>query len=341
MTKEKVLDRLYEREGNKITCQVCQRGCSLAEGQSGYCSGYANESGEFVDLTYGRITTAQVTELGWAPVKMFGKPDTKILSVGSRGCNFYCRDCVNREHSGARHDREVLSQQIVEPEVLIDYAKALGCEGIAANFNEALLAAVYWHDIFELAKKERLFTVAVTNGYSSRQALDLICPILDVYRCDIKAISSKAMGAQAIGVSPKGVFKSLKYIRKKYPKVHIEAVTMVVPSVNDSVDELEGIAGWVGGNLGAETPWHISPFESMEQRSLNGAPPYLTKEDLLDGNRVKASSIFFGSRGEVGLRAGDMDLDLCLPQEHPELELAALVGREAGLENVFIKTDGH
>jgi len=42
--------------------------------------------------------------------------------------------------------------------------------------------------------------------------------------------------------------------------MHVECVTNVVPTVNDSEEELRSIAEWIAADLGRDTPWHITRF---------------------------------------------------------------------------------
>jgi pyruvate formate lyase activating enzyme len=41
----------------------------------------------------------------------------------------------------------------------------------------------------------------------------------------------------------------------------------VIPTKNDSLEELAGIAGWIRDNLGADSPWHVTKFFPAYQLS--------------------------------------------------------------------------
>lgn len=338
-----------KHEDDKISCLVCRRECNIGPEQTGYCGGYENRGGTLFDHTYGKVTTAQVTQIGWAPVTEFVPPETRMLSVGSRGCNFDCPHCFNGDHAWARHHLQFLQEQIVDPQILIEYAQALSCQGIAANFNEGLLAIAFWRDTFRLAKEEGLFTVAVTNGYNTRQALDLVMPYLDVFRVDIKAISPEAMLPQAKGIEPEGVLDSLLYVKTRYPETHIEVVTLLLPGVNDTVEELGNVARWIYENLGPTTPWHISPFKDPFEAGVakaGFAPAYLTSGDLLSEGKVTALTIKFTDEGTTHLVVGDWgnamsDQTIFDLSSRPELLQAVTIGEEAGLQRVLPKLDGH
>ncbi|HRN71007.1 MAG TPA: radical SAM protein [Candidatus Woesebacteria bacterium] len=335
------LSSTYLEHDHGIICKVCQRECNLAEGATGFCSGYKVENQTLIDPTYGKTTTVQVTELGWAPVSAFAKPSDKILSVGNRGCNFRCDHCINYTHAFARHDEK--DNAFISPDTLIEYAHLMSCQGIAANFNEGLLALSYWKDIFKLAKENSLYTVAVTNGYATSQALDEICPYLDVYRSDIKALSNTSMKKQGnYGINPQGILNSLLHVKNNYPQTHIETVTMISPGINNSKEELEQIANWIYTNLGANTPWHISPMDHIQTQKQVTPPDYLKSDQLVNYSTYTGFSISFNDTGAF-LQVGDNDLLSYSPSLFltDTLEQIAQIGKSVGLTNVITKTDGH
>ena len=63
----------------------------------------------------------------------------------------------------------------------------------------------------------------------------------------------------------------LALLELKKKKVLTEVVNLVIPGLNDSEADLEGLSGWVRTNLGAETPLFFSRFSP--NYLLNEAPP--------------------------------------------------------------------
>ena len=78
----------------KITCQVCMHRCTLSPGQTGLCGARKNENGKIVCANYGRITSLALDPIEKKPLKNF-RPGSRILSVGSYGCNLRCPFCQN------------------------------------------------------------------------------------------------------------------------------------------------------------------------------------------------------------------------------------------------------
>lgn len=84
----------------KQICQVCFHHCALEEGQTGLCRARRNVDGYIVCINYGKITALALDPVEKKPLRRF-HPGSRILSVGSFGCNFACPFCQNHEISMA------------------------------------------------------------------------------------------------------------------------------------------------------------------------------------------------------------------------------------------------
>lgn len=154
------------------------------------------------------------------------------------------------------------------PEKAVKMAIEAGSSGIAITYNEPAIWLEYSLDVFKLAKKtkryplntKRLYTVWVTNGYATPEAIDLIAPYLDVYRVDLKSFDDKFYQKLISVPKARPIFATTKYLHQKYPKIHIECVTNIIPTWNDNPEMLKKIACWIKSNLGPKTPWHVTRF---------------------------------------------------------------------------------
>ena len=107
------------------------------------------------------------------------------------------------------------------------------------------------------AKRRGLMNVFVTNGYMSREALEIIAPCLDAANVDLKAFSNQFYREMCQArLSP--VKETLVAMRQL--GVHVEVTTLLIPGLNDNPDELRALAGFLAESLGSATPWHISRF---------------------------------------------------------------------------------
>jgi len=212
------------------------------------------------------------------------KPNSLCFSLGTFGCNFRCKFCQNYDISYVDLSKNFsptsnYSFQLLTPKQAVETAINLKSQGIAFTYNEPTIWLEFSLDCFKLAKgkkhlrgggiaaeggkghlKDELYTVWVTNGYATKETIDLIAPYLDIYRVDLKSFDD-SFYQKLINV-PKAsvVFETTKYLHDKYPKIHIECVTNIIPGANDSKENLKKIARFIYKNLGPLTPWHVTRF---------------------------------------------------------------------------------
>lgn len=289
---------LYEKLKNKtVRCHVCQRECLIPEGKTGYCQTRLNQDGILYTTIYGVISSINNDPIEKKPVFHF-RPGSFCLSIGTFGCNFRCLFCQNYEIAWADGVSQGKSTTETPPEKIIELAKKYNSAGIAITYNEPVIWLEYSLDVFKLAKEVRppkrsdlstkLYTVWVTNGYATKDAIDIIAPYLDVYRVDLKSFADNFYQKLIKLPKAQGIFDMTKYVHDKYPKIHLECITNIIPTWNDDPKMLTKIAKWIKNNLGEKTPWHVTRF--FPYAKLTNLPP--TPEEIL-----------FKAR-EIGLKEG-------------------------------------
>ncbi|MBN1483896.1 MAG: AmmeMemoRadiSam system radical SAM enzyme [Chloroflexia bacterium] len=240
-------------------CTVCQRYCRLSPGEVGFCRTKINRDGVIYDLTYALVAFASADPIEKKPIFHF-QPGARVLSLGGLGCNFRCRFCQNWRYAFADGSKACGPEQPrLSPQQAISLAQEQSCQGIAWTYNEPSIWINYVHDCAVLAKSAGLFTILVTNGYISLEALERIAPYLDVYQADIKSFSPDFYHRLCNEVSLSGVLRTIEKARDY--GMHLEITTPFVPHWNDEIGQLEQIARWIKEHLGRHTPWHLLPFE--------------------------------------------------------------------------------
>ena len=154
---------------NKLECLICPHFCKLAVGKTGIC-GVRKNTGEKIELlTYGIISGLALDPVEKKPLYHFF-PGTKILSIGSWGCNMRCDFCQNYHISQTEPGKD---QEMVLPSEIVRQAlKETNNIGIAFTYNEPVIWFEYIKDVAELAKQEGLCTAMVTNGFITEETLD-------------------------------------------------------------------------------------------------------------------------------------------------------------------------
>jgi len=272
-----------KQKDKKVRCFTCQRKCLVAPNQWGFCQTRINQNGVLKSVIYGVVSHVNLDSIEKKPVYHF-KPGSPCLSYGTYGCNFRCLFCQNYEIShtdGASLNLD--NEKLLSPEEAIKMAQKSGAEGIAWTYNEPAIWLEYSLDCAKLAKKEGLYTCWVTNGYATKEAIDKIAPYLDIYRVDLKSFDDR-LYQKLIGVpQAKGVFETTKYVHDQYPEIHLECVTNLIPTWNDSDNNLQKIASWIVKNLGKKTPWHVTRF--FPYADLTNVPP-TPPETLLKARKI-------------------------------------------------------
>ena len=235
-------------------CPVCFHHCSLAEGQYGRCRARKNENGTIVSANYGKITALMLDPIEKKPLRRF-YPGSKILSVGSFGCNLACPFCQNYDISMAKDDqidhKEILPDELVQ--LAVQY-QSYGSIGVAFTYNEPLVGYEFVRDTAKLIKKYGMKNVLVTNGTAELAVLEELLPYMDAMNIDLKGFTEEYY--QMAG----GDFKTVqRFIVRAVRECHVELTTLIIPGENDSIEEMKKEASWIA-SLDETIPLHITRF---------------------------------------------------------------------------------
>jgi pyruvate formate lyase activating enzyme len=250
---------LQEELGEGVVgCHVCPRLCHIAPGKSGVCRARVNEDGKLYAITYGKVCSVAADPIEKKPLYHFF-PGTTVLSLGSVGCNFACRDCQNWQIAHADPAEAARDLRDLPIRNLSVLAANNECQGVAWTYNEPTIWLEYILDGAQAAHEHGLYTVMVTNGYITEDALAVLGPHIDAYRVDVKGFSDAQYKELCRIPEMLPVLESAERAKKEYG-CHVEIVTNVVPTFNDDEATLSGIAAWIAERLGPETPWHVTRF---------------------------------------------------------------------------------
>ena len=278
---------------SKVQCVLCPWNCKIVPGKVGICGARKNIEGKLYSLIYAKVASMAVDPIEKKPLYHF-HPGTKALSVGTYGCNMHCGHCQNWQIA---HVKEIERQtgEDVSPARLVEMARETGSAGIAWTYNEPTLWFEYAYEGAMLAKKAGLYTVWVTNGYINLEALDMMGPYLDAYRVDVKGFSEdfyfKLTGVRDFNP----VLAAAERAKKKW-NMHVEIVTLVIPTMNDDEDQLKKLARWIVDTLGPETVWHLNRFfPCLEYQHLPPTPlPTLEKAKAI-GLEAGLKNVYIGN----------------------------------------------
>ncbi len=267
-SKNKKAKLCKKLEEGKVRCQACNHYCLIQEGRTGICGIRQNIEGELYLLVYGKPVAIHVDPIEKKPLYHF-YPGSKVLSIGTYGCNFRCDFCQNWDISQRIKDVDQKDQVIdnksrnYTPQDLVDYCLENSVPSIAYTYNEPAVFIEYAYDIMRLAHENGIKNIFVSNGYESRESIDYVIKYLDAINIDLKAFTEDFY-KRLCGGRLQPVLDNIK--RYYEENVWMELTTLIIPGENDSVEELEEIADFVK-SVFSNIPWHISRFSPAYKMS--------------------------------------------------------------------------
>lgn len=298
---------VWVTEGDKIRCGLCPHNCLIAQGHRGWCGVRENVGGTLEALTYGLVSSLAADPIEKKPVFHY-HPGSRVLSLGSVGCSMRCGHCQNWQISRSTPEDGSVRLGVMTPEAVVELAEGERCPGIAFTYNEPVITAEFVRDASNAAHEHGLFTVMVTNGYITEAGLDFLGEAIDVWRVDVKGFTDEAV-RRLCHVRHGSIVRERAVRAKKTWGMHVEVVTNVVPTVNDSDEELSGIAEWIACDLGQDTPWHVTRFMPyLEFSDLEPTPIATLRRAREIGRKAGLHYVYLGNVAEPG---GE---DTCCPE---------------------------
>lgn len=245
-----------KKERGKVQCALCAHRCVIEDGRFGICGVRQNKGGRLYSLSYGNLISANVDPIEKKPIFHL-LPGHSSYSIATVGCNFRCDFCQNWEISQKKEaERFRVRSFYMSPEQIVKESNISACDSIAYTYTEPTVFFEYAYDIGRLAHKKGIFNVFVTNGFMTKECLDKLKGILDAANVDLKSFNDEYY-KRICGGRLKPVLDSIEYMKRS--NIWVEVTTLVVPTLNDSEDELQKIAKFIA-SISRDIPWHISRF---------------------------------------------------------------------------------
>jgi pyruvate formate lyase activating enzyme len=255
----------------------------------GLCRARIAHGGEVTCANYGIISALALDPIEKKPFARF-HPGSRILSMGSFGCNFKCGFCQN--HDIAQSDGLDLPLRKDTPEQLVQSALALrqqGNIGLAYTYNEPLVGYEFVRDCAKLAHEHGVLNAVVTNGYICDEPLAKLLPHIDAMNIDLEAFSERFY--RSIG----GDLETVKNtIALSVQHCHVEVTTLVIPGENDSEEEMHALSAWLA-SVNPEIPLHIIRFFPRHKMRDKSPTPVETVYRLAQIAREHVSYVYTGN----------------------------------------------
>jgi pyruvate formate lyase activating enzyme len=289
----------YEKlQDHTVNCNLCNHKCHIPESKCGICGVRENRGGKLYSLVYGKLIARSVDPIEKKPLFQF-LPGSTAFSIATVGCNFRCENCQNFDISQLPNERKTILGRETSPEEIVEAAKLNHCKSIAYTYSEPTIFFEYALDVAKLAHKEGIKNVFVTNGYMTEEPLRMIAPYLDAANIDLKSFNDQFY-KNICGANLQPVLDSIKL--HKELGIWIELTTLVIPTLNDKVKELQQIAEFINNEVGEDTPWHISAFYPMYKLpDLPRTPVHILRKAREIGMDAGLKYVYLGNMfGEAG-----------------------------------------
>jgi pyruvate formate lyase activating enzyme len=249
----------------KIRCKLCPRECVIDDAERGYCGVRENRDGTYYTLVHSRPCTYHADPIEKKPF-FHVLPGTLSFSIATAGCNVNCKFCQNWEISPTRPEQ--VRSIYMPPKKVASLAREYDCRSIAYTYSEPVVFYEYMLDTAVAGHDAGVLSVVVTGGYISKKPLKELCQKVDAIKVDLKSYSEQYY-RDVVSGELQPVLDGLVTMRKA--GMWTEIVYLVVPTLNDSDEELTGLARWIMSYLGADVPVHFTRFHP--QYLLKNLPP--------------------------------------------------------------------
>ncbi|MFH2136990.1 MAG: radical SAM protein [Candidatus Omnitrophota bacterium] len=267
----------YEKlSNNKVKCLLCVCDCIIEEGQTGFCKARINLKGGLYSLVYGAISCDSFF-LNVAHSLIFSSSEETWSVIGTAGCNMRCKFCLNWTMSQADPaEVEIVpfilnedpmdekqkkihkgKKMLVSPEQLVSATIQRGNSIIGYNYNEPTVYYEYMFETAKLAKNKGLINLIATNGYMHEKPLLDLLPYMDAVSIGIKGFDDEIY-RNYCGARLDPVLKTLRILKRE--NILFEITYVLIPAVNDDMEQIKKMCVWIRDNLGPEIPLHFYRF---------------------------------------------------------------------------------
>lgn len=238
-----------------VKCLLCPKGCILKDKQRGFCNVRVNEGGKLYSLVYGKPVEPRILPINRMPL-LLAASQYKVMLISTAGCNMQCKFCLIWPLSQAKP--EEIQGVNLSPKDIVAQAEKNNCNVILYTSNEPTVFYEYMLDIAKLAREKGIINILSTSGYINPVPLRRLCRYMDGITLGVKGFSGDFYHKYTNGeLAP--ILESMKIISEE--KVPLEVAYVVIPTLNDNMNEIKGLATYVKSNLGADTPFYFYRYK--------------------------------------------------------------------------------
>lgn len=279
-----------------VVCALCSHRCRIRPGKRGICGVRENREGKLYTLVYGRLVARHTDPVEKKPLYHF-YPGSLTHSIATPGCNMRCANCQNYSISQVEGGAASLPGEYAQPDEVVRAALADGAESVSYTYTEPTIFLEYALDVMKLAKAAGLRNIFVSNGFMTPEALARTGGLLDAANVDLKSLNPEFYRTNC-GAALQPVLDTIRGMVEA--GVWVEVATLVIPGMNDSEEELRGIAGFLK-SVSPDIPWHVTGFHpTYKLGSVRPTPVATLRRAREFGLEEGLSFVYEGNRPGAG-----------------------------------------
>ncbi|MBA4252128.1 MAG: AmmeMemoRadiSam system radical SAM enzyme [Chlorobiaceae bacterium] len=255
-------------ERRRVKCELCFRGCVIQDNERGFCKVRENDNGKLYSVVFGNPAAVQLDPIEKEPMYHL-HPSTNILCIGTAGCNFKCQFCHNWHLSQATPEELRHRSKRMTPEEVVNHAKNLD-SGLSFTYNEPTIFWEYMYEISKLGRREGLTTIFHTNGGMRSEPLKRLLENMMGVTVDLKGFTADFYRDVSFA-SMEPVLNTLRLIKSEGK--WLEIVNLIIPTLNDDLNQIKEMCSWIVDNLGTDVPVHFNRFSpAYKMKHLKPTP---------------------------------------------------------------------
>lgn len=196
--------------------------------------------------------------------KSFGKMTARADRTRCDNCGRCVEACPHeaREISGRLRTAGEVFDEVAADKLFYDASGG----GVTISGGEVLLAPAFASALFQLCHAEQIHTAIESCMFADRQRVAAVMEHADLALCDIKHMDCAAH-RRLTGVGNEEILENIRFVKRTLGKPVIIR-TPVVPSMNDSEENITATARFIADALGTDTPYQLLPYHNLGQSKL-------------------------------------------------------------------------
>ena len=260
-------------ENKKVKCILCPKGCVILQDKSGVCGVRKNLEGKLYSLVYEKPVAVHIDPIEKKPLYHFF-PGSKILSIGTYGCNLDCKFCQNYDLSQEFEAEDFNLIENITPDSIIDMCRKRSLGFVAFTYNEPTIFFEYMLDVAKLCNKNNIKTVVVSNGQINKEPLMQLIEYIDAFNIDLKSFNNDFYKKICNGDldTTKNTLRTITEQKK-----HLEVTFLLIKGFNDNEIEFKLMCEFLK-TLGENIVFHISRSFPRYKMEFESTPIELLKK---------------------------------------------------------------